>query len=138
MNICVGIDESIEEDEIKEQFIPEKIETQEEQNITSTQELKVDLKEEVKSEVRIETMHRKEKVSPDLEILFSPEIQKSIASSQSFRSYFESRFQAIHQMFAKRRDITNRVSTKDLIPNRNKDKISLIAMVTKVHRTRKD
>ena len=137
------IDELLEEDFIKKDDITEQSPLEKEEIIPVEQELprieekKEVLEEEVKTEVKIETKLRKEKVSPDLEIIFSPEVKKTVASSKSFQDYFESRFQSIHQLFSKRRDITNRVSTKDLIPNRNKDKISLIAMVTKIHKTRK-
>ena len=133
----VGIKE-IEEDFVKEKPLQEEQKHQEEDTIIKQipkKEKKIDEEAEVDAEVK--TKSRKETISPDLEIISSAEIQKSVASSESFRNYFESRFQSIYNMFARRRDITNRVSTADLIPNRNRDKISLVAMVTKVQKTRK-
>ncbi len=128
----------VKEDAIAEQPLPKKEEVEiTEQEILQIEEKKETLEEKVKPDVETETKLRKVKVSSDLEIIFSPEVNKFEASSQSFRNYFESRFQSIYQLFAKRRDITNKVSTKDLIPNRNRDKISVIAMVTKIHKTRK-
>ena len=127
----------IKKEEILEKSLPKKEETKkQEQEIQPVQEKKETKEEEVKSEIKVETKSRREKISSDLEIIFSPEIQKSVASSANFRNYFKSRFQLINNLFSKRRDITNRVTTNDLIPNRNRDKISLIAMVTKVHKTR--
>ncbi len=136
------IDEFLNEDiikkeEILEQILPKKEETKkQEQEMQPVQEKKKTKEEEVKSEIKVETKSRREKISSDLEIIFSPEIQKSVATAANFRNYFKSRFQSINTLFLKRRDITNRVTTNDLIPNRNRDKISLVAMVTKVHKTR--
>ena len=85
----------IKKEEILEQPLSKKEETkkqEQEQEIQLVQEKKETKEEEVKSEIRVETKSRREKISSDLEIIFSPEIQKSVASAANFRNYFKSRF----------------------------------------------
>ena len=80
---------------------------------------------------------RKEKISPDLEILKSPQIQNISSSVTSFHQYFESRFDSIASIFRRRRDITNLTLTSDLEKNKRRDKISLISIIYKKQKTRK-
>ena len=78
---------------------------------------------------------RKELGPADLEVLFSPKITKTPASVTSFRQYFENRYKVINSYFLKRRDITNRVTIDELESNKDRDKISLVAIVTKIQKT---
>jgi DNA polymerase II small subunit len=82
----------------------------------------------------IKTRIRREMASAELEVLYSPKVTKAPASADSFRRYFDHRYQVIRSYFSKRRDITNRVTTSDLNPNKEQDKVSLIAIVTKIQR----
>ncbi len=83
------------------------------------------------------TQVRKEKIASDLEVIYSPQVTKSPATAASFRKYFENRFEVIGSYFSKRRDITNKVTISDLEPNRDKEKVSVIALVSKIQRTAK-
>lgn len=77
---------------------------------------------------------RREKDSADIEVIYSPQVTKTPASADSFRKYFKNRYEVIKSYFSKRRDITNKVTISDLNPNIVIDKISLIAIVTKIQR----
>ncbi len=88
-------------------------------------------------ERKIQTEIRSEGISTDLEVIYSPKITKNVASAESFRQYFENRYDVIKSYFSKRRDITNRVTISDLEPTKDIDKVALIALVTKIHRTKK-
>ncbi|MCE7742528.1 MAG: hypothetical protein GOP50_08700 [Candidatus Heimdallarchaeota archaeon] len=85
-------------------------------------------------EKKIRTEVRKEAISTDLEVLYSPKVTKTPASAASFRQYFKNRFEVISSYFSKRRDIANRVTTSDLEPNKDRDMVALIALVTKIKR----
>ena len=82
-----------------------------------------------KSSKESTTKFRQEKVESDLEIISSLREAKSSAAAASFRDYFLNRYDTINNIFKKRRDITNRVTTENLSASLEKEKISLIALV---------
>ena len=105
----------------------------------STESLvEIEVQQEAKPEKKpAPVSSRKEKFDTDFQIIYQPDTRKNPASAQSFRNYFESRFDQISSFFSRRRDITNRVSTNHLDANASKDEVSLIAMVSSKQKTRK-
>ena len=83
-----------------------------------------------KEEKPVPTHIRKEKLSADFKIISTPKPSTSSASADSFRQYFESRFELISRMFTRRRDIQNIVKTSSIKTSSSKDTQSLIAIVT--------
>ena len=144
IEVTVEIDEldkektKIDEQEKKEVISPasasEEVENEveiEERQLPTKEERQLPIKEEQKTSVR------KEQVSSDLKVIYSPKVTQTVASAESFRQYFKNRFEVINSYFSKRRDIKNRVLTSDLEPNKNRDNVSLVAIVTKIQNTRK-
>ncbi len=87
-------------------------------------------KEETKKEKTVDSRIRREKIAADLQIISTPKPSKSSASAESFRKYFESRFELISRMFTRRRDIQNIIKTSSVKSSSGKDPQSLIAIVT--------
>jgi len=94
-------------------------------------------KKDTKKEKTVDSHIRKEKVLADLQIISTPKSTKSSSSVESFRQYFESRFELISKMFTRRQDIQNTVKTSSIKPSSSKDAQSLIAIVTSKQVTKK-
>ena len=99
-------------------------------SITKASSVTTSTKKETVKEKTVDSRIRKEKISADLKIISTPKPSKSDASAESFRKYFESRFELISKMFTRRRDIQNIVKTSSVKPSSSKDAQSLIAIVT--------
>jgi len=102
----------------------------------SSSEKKVETKIK-KHEEPSRTHIREEQIASDLKVISSPEIKKTKISVDSFRRYFESRYDLISDFFTKRRDITNKVNTDYLHSLKTKETVALIGIVTAKQKTRK-
>ena len=105
--------------------------TSEKKKTTPKEPPKIPPTSEIAKEEKPVTTHiRKEKLSADFKIISTPKPSTSSASVDSFRQYFESRFELISRMFTRRRDIQNIVKTSSIKTSSSKDTQSLIAIVT--------
>ena len=130
-------DNGFEEQEAENEVLDSEEPSQEiETDVNGTKQLE-DVEHLFHKEKKRQTRIRKELSDTDLEVLYSPEITRTVASASSFRQYFENRFEVIRSYFSRRRDIINKITTLDLEPNSKRDNVALIAIVTKIQRTKK-
>ena len=128
------IEVTVEIDELDKEKT--KIDEQEKKEVISP----ASASEEVENEVEIEERQlptKEERQLPIKEEQKTSVRKEQVSSAESFRQYFKNRFEVINSYFSKRRDIKNRVLTSDLEPNKNRDNVSLVAIVTKIQNTRK-
>ncbi len=98
-------------------------------------ELKI-IKEFIKSISKKEENDKKEEKQKGLKIIFSYEEESKKRTYNDFVSYFRSRYEQIKNMLINRQELNNILSINKILAKKDKEAVSIIAMVTEKRETK--